>query len=97
MNVKIETMDEEVQYYFIPKFLPAEDPCRVYVFEANVFEKEISIYFELLPCLRQSCMNTKLENCPRATFHNVSMDQTIWMELAFWFLNVLLSKVFFTQ
>jgi len=79
MNVKIDTMDEEVQYYFIAKLLPADDPCRVYVFEANVFEKEISIYFELLPCLRQSCLNTKLEkllssHIPQCIYGSNNMD-----------------------
>jgi len=60
MTVKLagEKNGEIVDYFFIAKLLPADDPCRVYVFEANVFEKEISIYFELLPCLRQSCGDT---------------------------------------
>jgi len=79
MNVKVDTTDEEVQYYFIAKLLPADDPCRVYVFEANVFEKEISIYFELLPCLRQSCLNTKLEkllssHIPQCIYGSNNMD-----------------------
>jgi len=55
--------DTTCNYVFIAKLLPADDPCRVYVFESNVFEKEISIYFELLPCLRQFCEGTPLENC----------------------------------
>jgi len=62
MSVEVDNLDEEVQYYFVAKILPADDPCRVYVFETNVFEKEISIYFELLPHLRQSCFNTELGN-----------------------------------
>jgi len=79
MNVKVDNMDEEVQYYFIAKLLPKDDPCRVYVFEANVFEKEISIYFELLPCLRQSCLNTKLEkllssHIPQCIYGSNNMD-----------------------
>jgi len=53
-----DKVDENMDYFFIAKLLPSDDPCRVYVFEANVFEKEISIYFELLPCLRQSCGDT---------------------------------------
>jgi len=56
------TKDTTSNYVFIAKLLPADDPCRVYVFESNVFEKEISIYFELLPCLRQFCEGTALEN-----------------------------------
>jgi len=79
MNVKVDNMDEDVQYYFIAKLLPKDDPCRVYVFEANVFEKEISIYFELLPCLRQSCLNTKLEkllssHIPQCIYGSNNMD-----------------------
>lgn len=79
MSVKVDTVDEEVQYYFIAKLLPADDPCRVYVFEANVFEKEISIYFELLPCLKQSCLNTKLQkllsnHIPQCIYGSNNMD-----------------------
>jgi hypothetical protein len=59
--VDVRAEDQDINYVFIAKLLPADDPCRVYVFESNVFEKEISIYFELLPCLRQFCEGTKLE------------------------------------
>ena len=52
-----------IHYVFIAKLLPADDPHRVYVFESNVFEKEVSIYFELLPCLRQYCEGTRLADC----------------------------------
>merc|ERR1719187_2225212 len=51
--VVVDIDGQEAQYIFIAKLLPPDDPCRVYVFEANVFEKEISIYFELLPAIRQ--------------------------------------------
>jgi len=79
MNVRVDNLDDCLQYYFIAKLLPADDPCRVYVFEANVFEKEISIYFELLPLLRQSCLNTKLENLlsthiPQCIYGSNNMD-----------------------
>jgi len=79
MTVRIDDMAEEVQYYFIAKLLPADDPCRVYVFEANVFEKEISIYFELLPCLKQFCLNAKLElmlssHIPQCIYGSNNMD-----------------------
>jgi len=79
MNMKVNDMNEEVQYYFIAKLLPTDDPCRVYVFEANVFEKEISIYFELLPCLKQFCKNTKLErllsiHIPQCIYGSNNMD-----------------------
>lgn len=50
--VVVDIDGKEVQYIFIAKLLPPDDPCRIYVFEANVFEKEISIYFELLPYIR---------------------------------------------
>eukprot|EP00092_Neocalanus_flemingeri_P050059 GFUD01057739.1.p1 GENE.GFUD01057739.1~~GFUD01057739.1.p1 ORF type:complete len:517 (-),score=103.95 GFUD01057739.1:128-1678(-) len=79
INVKVDTTADEVQYYFIAKLLPADDPCRVYVFEANVFEKEISIYFELLPFLKQSCLNNKLErllssHIPQCIYGSNNMD-----------------------
>jgi len=60
-------------YTFIAKILPADDPNRVYVFEANVFEKEISIYFELLPCLRQFCSDSMLK-----TFLSTNIPQCIY-------------------
>jgi len=79
MNVKVDNTEEEVQYYFIAKLLPADDPFRVYVFEANVFEKEISIYFELLPCLKQSCLDSKLDklfsrHIPQCIYGSNNMD-----------------------
>ena len=66
-------------YTFIAKILPADDPNRVYVFEANVFEKEISIYFELLPCLRQFCSEPQLQhllatNIPQCVYGSNNMD-----------------------
>jgi len=79
MNVKVDNLDDEVQYYFIAKLLPKDDPDRVYVFEANVFEKEIRIYFELFPRLRQSCLDTKLHKLlstriPQCIYASNNMD-----------------------
>ncbi len=39
-------------FCFIAKLLPADDVGRIYVFEANLLEKEIEMYFEVLPSLR---------------------------------------------
>lgn len=80
MTVKLACGEEEIEYFFIAKLLPADDPCRVYVFEANVFEKEISIYFELLPCLRQSCQDEALshlisKNIPQCIYGSNNMDR----------------------
>lgn len=79
MSARVVSQEEEVEYIFIAKLLPADDPCRVYVFEANVFEKEISIYFELLPCMRQSCQGTILaklisSNIPQCIYGSNNMD-----------------------
>ena len=41
ISARVAEEDGEQSYHFIAKLLPADDPCRVYVFEANVFEKEI--------------------------------------------------------
>merc|ERR1712038_2223956 len=57
MEVEVLADGKHLEYYFIAKLLPRDDPCRLYCFEANVFEKEISIYFELLPALRQTCQD----------------------------------------
>merc|ERR1712244_173753 len=79
MNVKVDNLDDEVEYYFIAKLLPKDDPNRVYVFEANVFEKEISIYFELLPCMRQFCLDSPLHsflssNIPQCIYGSNNTD-----------------------
>ena len=52
--VKIDKVN--VKYVFVAKILPPDDSCRIYVFETKIFEKEISMYFELLPCIRQFLM-----------------------------------------
>ena len=48
-------------YSFIAKLLPADDPARACVFEANLLEKEIELYFELLPSLRQFIRLTEMK------------------------------------
>ena len=45
--------DSDDHFSFIAKLLPADDTGRVYVFEANLLEKEIEMYFSVLPSLRQ--------------------------------------------
>ena len=47
-------------YNFIAKLLPADDPGRLCVFEANLFEKEIEIYFDLLPSIKQLFLQNRL-------------------------------------
>lgn len=39
-------------FNFIVKMIPENDPCRVYVFETGLFEKENEIYFDLLPAIK---------------------------------------------
>ena len=46
---------------FIAKLLPVDDPARACVFEANLLEKEIELYFELLPSVRQFIRLTELK------------------------------------
>ena len=46
---------------FIAKLLPADDPARACVFEANLLEKEIELYFELLPSLKQFIRLTEMK------------------------------------
>ena len=38
-----EVSEEEEEISFIAKLLPADDPGRMCVFEANLFEKEIEV------------------------------------------------------
>merc|ERR1711990_604050 len=51
---------QEQRYHFIAKLLPSDDSNRVWSLDNNVFAKEICIYFELFPSLRNVCHNTNL-------------------------------------
>ena len=44
-----------LRFSFVAKFLPREDPNRMYVFETDVFRKESEIYFDVLPAIK-SCL-----------------------------------------
>ena len=46
--------EEETHFSLIAKLLPADDGRRACVFEANLLEKEIEMYFEVLPALAAS-------------------------------------------
>jgi len=79
IHADVDTHGQLENYTFIAKILPADDPNRVYVFEANVFEKEISIYFELLPCMRQFCLDSPLHsflssNIPQCIYGSNNTD-----------------------
>jgi len=50
----------EQNYHFIAKLLPADDSNRVWSLDNNVFAKEISIYFELFPAMKTVCLNSPL-------------------------------------
>ncbi|XP_059090470.1 uncharacterized protein LOC131886221 [Tigriopus californicus] len=53
LDVQVRSSNGVVDgYSFVAKLLPAEDAGRAYVFEANLLEKEIEMYFEVLPSLR---------------------------------------------
>lgn len=79
IHTSVASHGQNENYTFIAKLLPTDDPNRLYVFEANVFEKEISIYFELLPCLKQFCSDTVLKtflstNIPQCVYGSNNMD-----------------------
>lgn len=44
---------EKINLSFVIKLLPMDDPARVFVFQANLMEKEIEMYFDILPALSQ--------------------------------------------
>ena len=50
----------EQNYHFIAKLLPADDSNRVWSLDNNVFAKEISIYFDLFPAMKTVCLNSPL-------------------------------------
>jgi len=55
-----DDQQQQQHYHFIAKLLPEDDSNRVWSLDNNVFAKEISIYFELFPSLRNVCNDTKL-------------------------------------
>ena len=61
---------------FIAKLLPADDPARACVFEANLLEKEIELYFELLPSLRQFIRLTEMKRRKQLEIENESQEKT---------------------
>lgn len=46
------SISKDESYSFVVKMIPENDPCRAYVFEAGLFEKENEMYFELLPAIK---------------------------------------------
>ena len=63
-------------FSFIAKLLPADDPARACVFEANLLEKEIELYFELLPSLRQFIRLTEMKRRKQLEIENESQERT---------------------
>ena len=59
-KIDARVSDDPQHYHFIAKLLPEDDSNRVWSLDNNVFAKEISIYFELFPSLRNLCQGTKL-------------------------------------
>ena len=64
-----------IVFSFIAKLLPADDPARACVFEANLLEKEIELYFELLPSLRQFIRLTEMKRRKHMEIENDSQDK----------------------
>lgn len=42
----------QMEFSFIVKMIPDNDPCRAYVFDAGLFEKENEMYFDVLPAIK---------------------------------------------
>ena len=80
--VDLEAPGKSLSYYFIAKLLPNDGPCGVYCFKANIFKKEISNYFEMLPTLQQTCQGQEsLEQLlsraiPQCVYGSNNMDGT---------------------
>ena len=55
--------------------IPENDPCRAYVFEAGLFEKENEMYFDLLPAIKFHCKKTSIQQLiPDCIYGSHNMD-----------------------
>ena len=55
--------------------IPENDPCRAYVFEAGLFEKENEMYFDLLPAIKFHCKKTLIQQLiPDCIYGSHNMD-----------------------
>ena len=60
---------------FVVKMIPENDPCRAYVFEAGLFEKENEMYFDLLPAIKFHCKKTLIQqSIPDCIYGSHNMD-----------------------
>lgn len=62
-------------YGFVIKMIPENDPCRAYVFETGLFEKENEVYFDLMPAIKFHCKSTFIEELiPECVYGSHNMD-----------------------
>ena len=55
--------------------IPENDPCRAYVFETGLFEKENEVYFDLMPAIKFNCKSTLIEELiPECIYGSHNMD-----------------------
>jgi hypothetical protein len=57
----------------VAKFLPREDPLRVYVFETDVFRKESELYFDVLPAIK-ACLRFVTRRSKSLTMEHHILD-----------------------
>lgn len=63
------------QIGFVVKMIPENDPCRAYVFETGLFEKENEVYFDLMPAIKFHCKSSLIEEMiPECVYGSHNMD-----------------------
>ena len=74
VQVSIPKLQEE-KLHFVVKMIPENDPCRAYVFETGLFEKENEVYFDLMPAIKFNCKSTLIEELiPECIYGSHNMD-----------------------
>ena len=74
VQIKVPKLDE-MQIDFVVKMIPENDPCRAYVFETGLFEKENEVYFDLMPAIKFHCKSSLIDELiPECVYGSHNMD-----------------------
>jgi len=75
VHVTVPKLSPKENIDFVVKMIPENDPCRAYVFEAGLFEKENEMYFDLLPAIKFHCKKTLIQQMiPECIYGSHNMD-----------------------
>ncbi len=75
LRVHVPKLEGETHLGFVIKMIPENDPCRAYVFETGLFEKENEVYFDLMPAIKFHCKSSMIEDLiPECVYGSHNMD-----------------------